>query len=85
MLNYQINKILNNYPIIILVLEQKGKIISAQDKLISQSGAEVAEYTRLVIITLKYDVIEVNAERHLIELFSMLDRWKKLVRWNFAQ
>jgi hypothetical protein len=41
----QSTKILHNYLIIIFVAEQRGKIIGAQDKPISQSGAPVSEYT----------------------------------------
>ena len=75
----QVNILLSIYLIIILVAEQRKKIISAQDYLISQSGAAVAEYTRLGLITFQYNMIGVNAGRNWIEVFTTLDRWKKLV------
>ena len=43
----QVNIILSNYLIIIFIAEQRKKIISAQDYLISQSGDAVSEFTRV--------------------------------------
>ena len=51
-----LNKILSNY---LIITEQRGKIISAQDYLISESGAAVSEFTTVGINTFQYNMLDI--------------------------